>query len=145
MTAPAARADGDGITVVVADDHAVVRIGLRLLIEAEPGLRVLAGAATGPDAIRTARAHHPDVVILDFGMPGGSSLAGIPALAAAGIAVVVLTRQDDAVFARAALRAGAKGFVLKENADDELLTALRVAAAGDTHVGARFKARLEPS
>ena len=121
----------DDITVVLADDHAVVRKGLRLLVEAEPGLRVLAEAGTVPDALRMAKAHRPNVLVLDLNMPGGSSLEAIPVLReeASATAIVVLTMQNDPSFARQALQAGALGFVLKEAADDELLGAIRLAAA----------------
>jgi two-component system, NarL family, response regulator NreC len=132
------------ITVVLADDHTVVRKGLRLLLETEPGLRVKAEAGTVPDAIRMTRAHRPDVLVLDLTMPGGSGLAAIPVLRAeaAGTAIVVLTMQDDPSFARQALQAGALGFVLKEAADDELLGAIRLAAEGETYLNPRLGARL---
>jgi two-component system response regulator NreC len=134
----------DDITVVLADDHVVVRKGLRLLLEAEPGLRVLAEAGTVPDALRMARAHRPTVLILDLNMPGGSSLEAIPTLRrdAAETAIVVLTMQNDPSFARQALQAGALGFVLKEAADDELLGAITLAAEGETYLNPRLGARL---
>jgi two-component system response regulator NreC len=130
------------ITVVIADDHAVVRKGLRLLLDAEAGLRVLAEAGTVPDAIRMTKAHRPGVLVLDLNMPGGSSLEAIPEIAAGDTAVVVLTMQDDPSFARQALQAGANGFVLKEAADDELLVAIRLAADGDTYLNPRLGAKL---
>jgi two-component system response regulator NreC len=130
------------ITVVIADDHTVVRKGLRLLIDAEPGLRVVAEAGHVPDAVRLTKAHRPTVLVLDLNMPGGSSLEAIPELAAGETAVVVLTMQDDPAFARQALQAGANGFVLKEAADDELLLAIRLAADGDTYLNPRLGARL---
>jgi two-component system response regulator NreC len=134
----------DDITVVLADDHAVVRKGLRLLLESEPGLRVKAEAGTVPDAIRMTRAHRPDVLVLDLNMPGGSGLAAIPVLReeAPASAIVVLTMQDDPSFARQALQGGALGFVLKEAADDELLGAIRLAAEGETYLNPRLGARL---
>jgi two-component system, NarL family, response regulator NreC len=132
----------DEITVVIADDHAVVRKGLRLLLDAEPGLRVVAEAGTVPDAIRMAKAHRPRVIVLDLNMPGGSSLEAIPEIAGDITAVVVLTMQDDPSFARQALQAGASGFVLKEAADDELLLAVRLAADGDTYLNPRLGAKL---
>ena len=133
----------DDITVVLADDHAVVRKGLRLLVEAEPGLRVVAEAGTVPDSLRMARAHRPDVLVLDLNMPGGSSLAAIPTLLEqTTTAIVVLTMQNDPSFARQALQAGALGFVLKEAADDELLGAIRLAADGETYLTPRLGARL---
>jgi two-component system, NarL family, response regulator NreC len=134
----------EDITVVLADDHAVVRKGLRLLLEAEPGMHVLAEAGTVPDALTMVRAHRPTVLVLDLNMPGGSSLDAIPTLRAElpETAIVVLTMQNDPSFARQALQAGALGFVLKEAADDELLGAIRLAAAGDTYLNPRLGARL---
>jgi two-component system, NarL family, response regulator NreC len=132
------------ITAVLADDHAVVRKGLRLLLEAEPGIRVLAEAGTVPDALTMARAHRPTVLVLDLNMPGGSSLEAIPTLRdeLPETAIVVLTMQNDPSFARQALQAGALGFVLKEAADDELLGAIRLAAEGETYLNPRLGARL---
>src|SRR3954452_9051149 len=134
--------DDAEITLVIADHQAVVRKGLRLLIHAEPGLRVVAEAGDVPDAVRLQQAHRPTVLVLDLNMPGGSSLEAIPEIAAGTTAVVVLTMQDDPSFARQALQAGANGFVLKEAADDELLDAVRLAAPGDTYLTPRLGARL---
>jgi two-component system response regulator NreC len=136
--------DPDDITVVLADDHAVVRKGLRLLVEAEDGLHVVAEAGTVPDALRMARAHRPRVLVLDLNMPGGSSLEAIPTILeqAPMTAIVVLTMQNDPSFARKALQAGALGFVLKEAADDELLGAVKLAAEGETYLNPRLGARL---
>jgi two-component system response regulator NreC len=132
------------ITVVLADDHGVVRKGLRMLLDAEEDLRVLAEAGTAADALRLAKAHRPRILVLDLNMPGGSSLEVIPEVLAGtpGTAVVVLTMQDDPAFARRSLQAGAAGFVLKEAADEELLEAVRRAAAGDTYLNPRVGARL---
>ena len=132
------------ITVVLADDHAVVRRGLRLLLEAAPGIHVVAEAGTVPDALRMARAHRPTVLVLDLNMPGGSSLEAIPRLReqAQETSIVVLTMQDEPAFARRALQEGALGFVLKEAADEELLEAIRLAARGETYLNPRLGARL---
>jgi two-component system response regulator NreC len=132
------------ITLVIADDHAVVRKGLRMLIDAEDDMRVLTEAGDLPDAIRLARAHRPSVLVLDLNMPGGSSLEAIPQIRqdSPATAIVVLTMQDDPSFARQALQSGASGFVLKEAADDELLQAIRLAAAGDTYLNPQLGARL---
>jgi len=134
----------DKTTVVIADDHTVVRQGLRLLLDNEDGLQVIAEAGTVPDAERLTRAHRPSVLVLDLNMPGGSSLEAIPRLRedAPDTAIVVLTMQDDPAFARKALQAGALGFVLKEAADEELLEAIRLAARGDTYLNPRLGARL---
>jgi two-component system, NarL family, response regulator NreC len=137
----AEAADRDRLTVVIADDHTVVRQGLRLLIDAEPDMQVVAEAGNVPDAERMARAHRPAVLVLDLNMPGGSSLEAIPRLCEQ-VAIVVLTMQDDPGFARQALRSGALGFVLKEAADEELLEAIRLAAHGDTYLNPRLGARL---
>jgi two-component system response regulator NreC len=137
----AERADRNQTTVVIADDHTVVRQGLRLLIDNEDGLQVIAEAGTVPDAERLTRAHRPTVLVLDLNMPGGSSLEAIPRLREQ-TAVVVLTMQDDPAFARQALQAGALGFVLKEAADEELLEAIRLAAAGDTYLNPRLGAKI---
>ena len=130
--------------VIIADDHAVVRKGLRLLIDAEPGLHVIAEAGTVPDAVRKTRAHRAGVLILDLNMPGGSSLDAIPDIReqSPSTAIVVLTMQNDPAFARQALQSGAAGFVLKEAADDELLEAIHQAVNGGTYLNPSLGARL---
>jgi two-component system response regulator NreC len=132
------------VTIVVADDHGVVRKGLRLLLDGEPDLRVLTEAADVPDAIRRTLAHRPRVLLLDLSMPGGSSLEAIPQIRAGSpdTAIVVLTMHDDPSFARTALQGGASGFVLKEAADEELLEAIRSVAAGGTYLNPRMGARI---
>ena len=137
-------ADRSKTTVVIADDHTVVRQGLRLLIDNEAGLQVVAEAGTVPDTERLTRAHRPTVLVLDLNMPGGSSLEAIPRLReqTPETAIVVLTMQDDPAFAREALQGGALGFVLKEAADEELLEAIRLAAVGDTYLNPRLGARM---
>lgn len=132
------------VTIVIADDHRVVRSGLRLLIEAETDLEVVAEAGDVKATQRMVRAHRPRVLVLDLNMPGGSSLEAIPQMRAGTpeTEIVVLTMQDDPGFARQALQAGALGFVLKEAADDELLEAIRLAAAHETYLNPRLGARL---
>jgi two-component system, NarL family, response regulator NreC len=131
-------------SIVIADDHAVVRSGLRMLLDAEPDLQVVAEAGTVPDAIRLIRAHRPTVAVLDLNMPGGSSLEAIPELrkSTPETAIVVLTMQDDPAFARQALQNGALGFVLKEAADEELLQAVHLAVRGQTYLNPGLGARL---
>ncbi len=130
--------------IVIADDHVVVRTGLRLLLEAEEGLRVVAEAGDVPEAIRKTRALRPTVALLDLNMPGGSTLDAIAHLheSTPETAIVVLTMQDDPAFARQALRNGALGFVLKEAAEEELLEAIRRAAEGETYLNPRVGARI---
>ena len=132
------------VKVIIADDHAVVRSGLRMLLEAEDGLHVVAEAGTVPDAMTMVRAHRPGVAVLDLNMPGGSVLEAIPQLrdSTPETSIVVLTMQDDPAFARQALQSGAIGFVLKEAADEELLQAVRSAARGETYLNPRLGARI---
>ena len=129
------------ITLVLADDHAVVRSGLRMLLEAEADITVLAEAGEIDATHRKVLAHKPDVLVLDLNMPGPPSLPAIPALAEA-TAVVVLTMQNDPAFAREAFQAGARGYVLKEAADAELVQAVRAAAEGRTYLNPELGARL---
>lgn len=133
------------IRIVLADDHAVVRSGLRLLLESEEGFDVVAEAADADGALRAVLGHKPDVLILDLNMPGHlTSLDAIPSVAERSPAtkVVVLTMQEDPEYARRALRAGALGYVLKEAADAELVEAVRRAAAGGTYLNPSLGARL---
>ena len=121
--------------IVIADDHRVVRSGLRMLLDREEGFEVVAEAGDVADARRYVRAHRPDVLVLDLNMPGDPSLPAIPIFmrGVADTRVVVLTMQEDPAFAREALQAGASGYVLKEAADEELVNAVRAAAtAGRT-------------
>jgi two-component system, NarL family, response regulator NreC len=143
-TTRAERADRTKTTIVIADDHTVVRQGLRLLIDADDRLQVVAEAGTVPDAERLTRAHRPTVLVLDLNMHGESGLEAIPRIRenSPDTAIVVLTMQDDPGFARQALQSGALGFVLKEAADEELLQAIHLAAGGDTYLNPRLGARL---
>jgi two-component system response regulator NreC len=129
------------IRLVIADDHAVVRSGLRLLLEAEEGLTVVAEAGEMDTTLRMVAAHRPDVLVLDLNMPGPPSLPAIPGLAQQ-TAVVVLTMQNDPAFAREALQSGALGYVLKEAADAELVGAVRAAADGRTYLNPELGARM---
>jgi two-component system response regulator NreC len=132
------------IRIVLADDHAVVRRGLELLLDAEPGFEVVASVGDVEAALRTTRGHKPDVLVLDLNMPGGSSLDAIPRIRSASpqTQIAVLTMQDEPAFARQALGAGALAYVLKEAADDELVTAVRRAAAGETYLNPQLGARM---
>ncbi|HET7049220.1 MAG TPA: response regulator transcription factor [Solirubrobacteraceae bacterium] len=132
------------IGVVIADDHAVVRRGLKQLLGAEPDLEVLAEADDIDDARRFVRGHHPNVLVLDLNLPGGSSLKHIPAIRAESpdTQIVVLTMQNEPAYAREALGAGALGYVLKEAAETELVEAVRRAAVGDTYLNPRLGARV---
>jgi two-component system response regulator NreC len=132
------------ITIVLADDHSVVRSGLRMLLEAEPDIEVLAEAGDVDAARRYTLGHKPTVLVLDLNMPGGSSLEAIPKVAelSPDTSVVVLTMQEDPAFAREALRAGARGYVLKHAAGTELVQAIRTAAGGGTWLNPDLGARM---
>ncbi|MGX6448196.1 response regulator [Patulibacter sp. S7RM1-6] len=141
---PASDASEPVTRVALADDHAIVRSGLRLVLDAEPDLEVVAEAGDVPAALRVVRAHKPDVLVLDLNMPGEASLPAIPKLldAAPGLRIVVLTMQQDPAFAREALRNGALGYVLKEAADAELVQAVRMALEGQTYLHPSLGARI---
>lgn len=125
------------IRIVLADDHRVVRAGLRLLLGAEDGIEVVAEAGDVDGALRAVLGHKPDVLVLDLNMPGTqTSLEALPAVRKRSdqTSTVVLTMQEDPEYARRALRAGALGYVLKEAADSELVEAVRRAADGRTYL-----------
>jgi two-component system, NarL family, response regulator NreC len=134
----------EGISIILADDHTVVRRALRLLLEAESGFEVVAEAEDAEGAIRYLRGHKPDVLILDLNMPGRPSLEAIGDMheASPETKIVVLTMQQEPAFARRALQQGVLGYVLKEAADDELVQAVRSAAAGETYLQPALGARL---
>jgi two-component system response regulator NreC len=134
----------DPLRIVIADDHSVVRRGLRQLLESEAGLEVVAEAEDVDGARRYVRGHKPDVLVLDLNMPGGSTLEAIPAIRdeSPDTRIVILTMQNEPAYAREALSAGVLGYVLKEAADTELVEAVRRAAAGDTYLNPRLGARV---
>jgi CheY-like chemotaxis protein len=138
---------GDEIAIVLADDHTMVRRGLRMVLDAEDGLSVVAEAGDIAGALRATRELHPSVAVLDLNMPGEATLPAIPRFleASPGVAVVVLTMESDPVFARRALSAGASGYVLKEGAEDALVDAVRAAAAGRTYLDPGLGSRLATS
>jgi two-component system response regulator NreC len=132
------------IRLLIVDDHQLVRSGLRRLLEGEDDLTVEDEAGTAYDAVRLARLHKPDVILLDVVMPGGSGLDAIPEIreAAPEAKIVTLSMQDDPSYVRQAFASGANGYVLKEAADDELLAAVREVAAGGNYVDPQLGARL---
>ncbi len=132
------------MTIVLADDHELVRAGLRLLLNAEEGLEVVGEAGDVARAEQQVLALAPHVLVLDVGMPEGSSVPAIPRLRAQApqTKLVILTMQNDAELAREALRAGATGFVLKEAAQAELIQAVRLAAEGQRYLSPELGARL---
>ena len=131
------------VEVLIADDHAVVRDGIRTVLEREAGeFRVVAEAADVPTTIREVREHKPDLLTLDLTMPGGSSLAALPScfIAHPPLAVAILTMREDPEYARQALRAGARSYVLKEAEPAELLQAFRLAVSGGNYLHPRLGA-----
>jgi DNA-binding NarL/FixJ family response regulator len=124
--------------VLIVDDHAMLRSGLRLLIDAEHDLQVVGEAGDLRTAIDEARRAEPDVITLDLSMPGGSGVAGVERLRAAApnARLLVLTMHDDPAYIRSAMAMGATGYVVKSAADAELITAIRAVARGRTFVDA---------
>lgn len=142
-SSPSGRAPRE-VTVVLADDHLVVRAGMRLLLAQDPAFRIVAESATVPDTLEAVRRTRPRVLVLDLTMAGKSSLPMIPALltASPGTRILVLTMQEDPAFAREALRTGAAGYLLKEAAAEELRAAAHQVAEGATYVQPVLGARL---
>ncbi|WP_249011594.1 response regulator [Conexibacter sp. DBS9H8] len=141
---PAEELTPEPIRIVIADDHAIVRRGLRTLLDAEPGIEVVAEGGTVDDARRYVRGHHPDVLVLDLNMPGEPTLTALPDLRNEfpDTQIVVLTMQDEPAYARQALSSGVLGYVLKEAADAELVAAVRAAARGESFLNPRLGAKL---
>jgi len=134
----------DPIRVLIVDDHAVVRTGIKLMLAAEPDIEPVAEAGTRREAIFAARSAKPDVILLDVVMPDGSGLESIPQLLheQPEAKVLVLSMQDDPRYVREAFAAGASGYVLKEAADVEVVGAVREVARGGRYVHPELGARL---
>jgi two-component system response regulator NreC len=132
------------LTVVVADDHPVVRRGLRQLFDAEGDIEVVAEAGDAETARRYVHGHHPDVLVIDLNMPGEPTLDVIPRIREQfpDTQIVVLTMQNEPAYARLAFSLGVLGYVLKEAADDELVHAVRAAARGDSFLNPRLGAKV---
>ncbi|HEY3543746.1 MAG TPA: response regulator transcription factor [Gaiellaceae bacterium] len=132
------------IRVVIVDDHAVVRSGLRLLLEGEDDIHVDDEGGTADEAVRLARLHKPDVVLLDVTMPGRSGLDAAADIkqAAPAAHILVLSMHDDPSYVREAFAAGASGYLLKEAADADLVAAIRDVAGGARYVHPALGARL---
>lgn len=129
------------IRVLLADDHAIVRHGLRLLIDGQPDMEVVGEAANGHEAVAQAVRLRPDVMLLDISMPDMNGLQATRALRATGVplAVLALTRYREAAYVSEMLEAGASGYVLKQSAAAELLRAVRTVAAGQRFVDASLE------
>jgi len=124
------------IRVLIADDHAILRSGLRMLLEAQPDIEIAGEAGDGTQVVQQARELQPDVVLMDLTMPGPPSgeVIGQVLRAAPATRVLILTMHDDPAYLASALAAGAAGYVVKKVADSELLTAIRAVHAGRTFV-----------
>jgi two-component system, NarL family, response regulator NreC len=132
------------IRVLIVDDHAVFRAGLRMLINAEADLEAVGEAGNARDAVFQARSLKPDVVLMDVVMPDQSGLEVVPTLLheRPETKVLVLSMQDDPQYVRQAFANGASGYILKEAADTEVVTAIREVAAGNSYVHPTVGARL---
>ncbi len=133
------------VRVVLADDHRLVRRGLRQLLELESGLEVVAEATDIGSAVESVRGERPHVLVLDLGMPDGSSLDAIAHVRKVSpeTQIVVLTSEDTPIFVQRAFAKGALGFVTKNLADGELADAIRAASRGEEYVSPPVAARLE--
>lgn len=135
---------GTRVRILLADDHIVVRHGLKLLIEGQPDLIVIAEAGDGETAVRRAVELKPDVVVMDISMPGMNGLVATRRLRQLqpNAAIVTLTRHTDDAYLQELLRAGVSGYVLKQSAPVELLQAIRAAAAGRQYIDSALTARV---
>jgi DNA-binding NarL/FixJ family response regulator len=132
------------VRVVIVDDHAVVRTGLRLLLDGQEDIETVGEAGTAREAVFEVRAQKPDIVLMDVGLPDRSGIEATPDVLkeAPDAKVLVLSMEDDPSYVRSAFSAGASGYVLKEAADTELVTALRQVAAGERYVDPTLGARM---
>jgi DNA-binding NarL/FixJ family response regulator len=132
------------LRIVLADDHVTVRHGLKLLIDSQPDMTVVAEANDGAEALSASLAQRPDVVVMDISMPGVNGLAATRQLKQREprIAIVTLTRHADEAYLQELLRAGVAGYVLKQSAPGELLQAIRAAAAGGQYLDSTLTARV---
>ena len=123
-------------SILLADDHAVLRSGLRLLLDAQADMKVIGEANNGSEALTLAARLQPDLILLDLTMPGLSGMETLPALrkAAPAARVLILTMHDDVGYLRQALQRGASGYVLKKAADSELISAVRAVMRGEVYV-----------
>jgi two-component system response regulator NreC len=144
MSVAPEASSGETITVVLADDHELVRDGIRMVLEAEPDIEVVAQAGDAETAARYVLGHKPTILVLDLSMPGPPSLDVMPQMieSCPETSVIVVTMQNEPAFARKALQAGAKGFVIKQSAAGELVTAIRSVLDGQTYINPNLGARL---
>jgi DNA-binding NarL/FixJ family response regulator len=132
------------LSILLADDHVTVRHGLKLLIDTQPDMRVIAEASDGQQAIRLAQELKPDVIVMDISMPGMNGLVATRTLKQLqpDAAIVTLTRHGDDAYLHELLRAGVSGYVLKQSAPAELLQAIRAAASGGQYLDSTLTSRV---
>jgi len=135
---------GTALRILVADDHAIVRQGLKLLIDSQDDMRVVGEAADGKAAVELAGRLKPDIVVVDISMPGMSGLIATRTLKRQhpDLKIVALTRHDDQTYLEELLRAGASAYVLKQSAPADFLRAIRAVAAGGIYLDSTMTARL---
>ena len=138
------REPADPLRILLADDHVTMRHGLRLLIDGQPGMTVVAEVSDGEAAIQRAAELLPHVVVMDISMPGMNGLVATRRIKAlhTGIAVITLTRHGDDAYLQELLRAGVSGYVLKQSAPSELVQAIRVAASGGQYIDSALMPRV---
>jgi DNA-binding NarL/FixJ family response regulator len=131
----------DNVRVLLADDHAILRQGLKLLLQSQPGISVAGEAADGDAVVRQARALKPDVVVMDISMPGINGLIATRTLKELEpeIRIVVLTRHEDQTHLEELLRAGASGYVSKQSPPEQILAAIRATAGGGLYIDPALK------
>lgn len=127
---------GGVITILLADDHTIVRQGLKLILSAHADMQVLGEAANGREAVELAAKLHPDIVLMDVAMPEVNGIEATRQMVTANsrIRILVLSMHKESVYVREILRAGARGYILKDAIDTELLTAIRSVARGDGYI-----------
>lgn len=132
------------LRILVADDHAIVRQGLKLLIDSQPDMKVIAEAADGKAALEQASAFKPDIVVMDISMPGMNGLVATRTLKVRqpGVTIVALTRHEDEKYLEELLRAGASAYVLKQSAPADFLKAIRAVAAGGIYLDPAMTSRV---
>jgi DNA-binding NarL/FixJ family response regulator len=138
------REKHDPLRILLADDHVTVRHGLKLLIDSQPDMEVVAEASDGHTAVQRAREAKPDVIVMDISMPEMNGLAATRKLKQLqpNIAIVTLTRHADDAYLQELLRAGVSGYVLKQSPSTELLQAIRAAAAGGQYLDSALTSRV---
>jgi DNA-binding NarL/FixJ family response regulator len=121
------------IRILLADDHTVIRSGLRLLLEQQPDFKVIAEASTGREAVELVSKHHPEVAVLDIGMPQLNGIEATQQIASneARTQVVILSMHSDEAYVLRALKAGARAYILKNSAEADLIRAVRTVAVGN--------------